>query len=254
MIKASALPSRRSGQAISGRRAALRCRGAPAGEPPLRRDEPVSLLSRAFGVRPRRPHGVRVERDLVIPAGDGVPLLANRFYPADIDQAPLVLLRSPYGRGAALDRMPQLLAERGYQVLYVSLRGTGGSGGEFDGFRIDPADADGMLAWLREQPWFGGVLATCGASYLGYRPVGARRPRHPGMEDRGHPGRAVGVRPSVHVSGRRIRAGQRVGWVQIVDRMFRTGGRDGPPGPRGVHRPRCAARWPRCLSPTPTSR
>jgi dipeptidyl aminopeptidase/acylaminoacyl peptidase len=42
--------------------------------------------------------------------------------------APLVLLRSPYGRGAALDRMPHLLAERGYQVLYVSLRGTDGSG------------------------------------------------------------------------------------------------------------------------------
>jgi uncharacterized protein len=103
---------------------------------------------------------VRVQRDLVIPAGDGVPLLANRFYPADIDQAPLVLLRSPYGRGAALDRMPQLLAERGYQVLYQSLRGTDGSGGEFDGFTIHPADADGTLSWLREQPWFGGALAT----------------------------------------------------------------------------------------------
>ena len=168
----------------------------------------MSFLSRVFGVRPRRPHAVRVQRDLVIPAGDGVPLLANRFYPADIDQAPLVLLRSPYGRGVALDRMPQLLAERGYQVLYVSLRETGGSGGVFDGFRIDPADADGMLAWVREQPWFGGVLATCGASYLGFAQWELAA-RHPGMEGRGHPGRAVGVRRSVHVSGGRIRTGQR---------------------------------------------
>ncbi|MDF2746619.1 MAG: hypothetical protein K0S98_903, partial [Propionibacteriaceae bacterium] len=24
-----------------------------------------------------------------------------------------------------------------------------------------------MLAWVREQPWFDGVPATCGASYLG---------------------------------------------------------------------------------------
>jgi predicted acyl esterase len=85
----------------------------------------------------------------VIPASDGVPQLANRFYPADIDQPPLVLLRSPYGRGAVLDRMPHLLAERGYQVLDVSLRGTGGSGGDFDGFTIHPADADGTLWWLR---------------------------------------------------------------------------------------------------------
>jgi uncharacterized protein len=98
----------------------------------------VSFLSRAFGVRPRRPHAVRIQRNLVIPAGDGVPLLANRFYPADIDRPPLVLLRSPYGRGVALDRMPQLLAERGYQVLYQSLRGTAGSAGEFDGFTINP--------------------------------------------------------------------------------------------------------------------
>ena len=44
----------------------------------------MSLLSRAFGVQPRHPHAVRVQRDLVIPAGDGVPLLANRFNPADI--------------------------------------------------------------------------------------------------------------------------------------------------------------------------
>jgi putative CocE/NonD family hydrolase len=128
----------------------------------------VSLLSRAFGVRPSRPYAVRFDRDLLIPAGDGVPLLANCCYPVDVDRPPLILLRSPYGRGAALDRMPQLLAERGYQVLYVSLRGTDGSGGEFDGFTINPADADGMVSWLREQPWFGGVLATWGASYLGF--------------------------------------------------------------------------------------
>jgi putative CocE/NonD family hydrolase len=127
----------------------------------------MSLLSRAFGVQPRHPYAVRIQRDLVIPAADEVASLANRFYAADIDQPPLVLLRSPYGRGAALDRVPQPLAERSYQVLYVSLRGTGGSGG-VRWFTIDPADADGTLSWLREQPWFGGVLATCGASYLGY--------------------------------------------------------------------------------------
>ena len=184
----------------------------------------MSLLSRAFGVQPRRPHAVRVQRDLVIPAGDGVPLLANRFYPADLDQAPLVLLRSPYGRGVALDRMPQLLAERGYQVLYVSLRGSGGSGGEFDGFRIDPADADGMLAWLREQPWFGGVLATWGASYLGYVQWE--------LAARDIPEWKIAViqdTPSEFAHqfmypGGGFALGNALGWVQIVDRMFRADG------------------------------
>ena len=66
--------------------AARSCRPTLVGERHSDWDEPVSLLSRVFGVQSRRPHAVRVERDLVIPAGDGVPLLANRFWPADIDQ------------------------------------------------------------------------------------------------------------------------------------------------------------------------
>jgi uncharacterized protein len=184
----------------------------------------VSLLSRAFGVQPRRPHAVRVERDLVIPSGDGVPLLANRFYPVDVDRPPLVLLRTPYGRGSALDRMPQLLAERGYQVLYLSLRGTDGSGGDFDAFTINPADADGTLAWLREQPWFGGVLATWGASYLGFAQWE--------LAARDIPEWKIAViqdAPSefAHLfmyPGGGFALGNALGWVQIVDRMFRAHG------------------------------
>ena len=184
----------------------------------------MSFLSRLFGVRPRRPHAVRVERDLVIPAGDGVPLLANRFFPVDIDRSPIVLLRSPYGRGVALDRMPQLLAERGYQVLYVSLRGTGGSRGEFDGFTIHPADADGMLLWLREQPWFGGVMATWGASYLGFAQWE--------LAARDIPEWKIAViqdAPSEFAHqfmypGGAFALGNALGCVQIVDRMFRANG------------------------------
>jgi uncharacterized protein len=202
----------------------------------------VSFLSRAFGVQPRHPHSVRVQRDVVIPAGDGVPLLANRFYPADIDHTPLVLLRSPYGRGVAIDRMPRMLAERGYQVLYMSLRGTGGSGGEFDGFTIHPADADGMLSWLREQPWFGGVLATWGASYLGFAQWE--------LAARDIPEWKIAViqdAPSefAHLfmyPGGGFALGNALGWVQIVDRMFRAHGRTVPQflgaftGPKAMRR------------------
>jgi uncharacterized protein len=185
----------------------------------------VSFLSRAFGVQPRHPHAVRVERDLVIPAGDGVRLLASRFYPADIDQAPLVLLRSPYGRGAALDRMPHLLAERGYRVLYVSLRGTDGSGGEFDGFTIDPADADGTLSWLRQQPWFGGVLATCGASYLGFVQWELAAREIPEWKVAVIQDAPSEFAHQFMYPGGGFALGNALGWVQIVDRMFRAHGR-----------------------------
>jgi uncharacterized protein len=181
----------------------------------------VSLVSRAFGVQPHSAYAVRVQRDLVIPAGDGVPLLANRSYPVDVDRPPLVLLRSPYGRGVALDRMPQLLAVRGYQVLYQSLRGTDGWGGEFDGLTIHPADADGTLLWLREQPWFGGVLATWGGSYLGFA--------QSELAARVIPEWKIAIiqdAPSEFAHqfmypGGGFALGNALGWVQIVDRMFR---------------------------------
>ncbi len=184
----------------------------------------MSFLSRVFGVRPRRPYAVRVQRELVIPAGDGVPLLANRFYPADIDRPPLVLLLSPYGRGVALDRMSQLLAERGYQVLYVSLRGTGGSGGDFDGFTIHPADADGTLSWLREQPWFGGVLATWGVSYLGFAQWALAACDVPEWKIAVIQDAASEFAHQFMFSGGGFALGNALAWVQVVDRMLRANG------------------------------
>ena len=66
---------------------------------------------------------------------DGVVLLADRFIPAGGADAPLVLVRSPYGRKNMFGTLfGTLFAERGLQVLVQSCRGTFGSGGEFDPF------------------------------------------------------------------------------------------------------------------------
>jgi putative CocE/NonD family hydrolase len=183
-------------------------------------------------------------------------LLANRFYPADVDRPPLVLLRSPYGRGVALDRMPHLLAERGYQVLYQSLGGTAGSGGEFDGFTMHPADADGMLSWLREQPWFGGVLATWGASYLGFAQWELAAREIPEWKLA-----VIQAAPSEFAHQfmyprRRIRAGQRTRLGADRGSHVSCPRWTGAPVPWRAHRPpgRYSARWPHCRSPTPTSR
>ncbi|MEU8108717.1 CocE/NonD family hydrolase [Nonomuraea muscovyensis] len=183
----------------------------------------MSVLSSLFGVRPAIRHPVRVRRNVEVPAADGVRLLATHYYPAELARPPLVLLRSPYGRGSALDRLPKLLAERGYQVLYQSLRGTAGSGGRFDGFVIDPADADGTMSWLRAQPWFGGVLATWGASYLGFAQWE--------LASRDIPEWKIAViqdAPSSFAEGfmypgGAFASGNALGWVQLVDTMFGSG-------------------------------
>jgi hypothetical protein len=60
----------------------------------------------------------------------------------------------------------RLLAERGLQVVIQSVRGTFGSGGEFNPFD-ERADGLATLRWIRDQPWHSDRIATIGPSYLG---------------------------------------------------------------------------------------
>ena len=98
---------------------------------------------------------------------DGETLLADRWFaPASVASAPIVLLRSPYGR-RRLGFVGRLFAERGYQAVIQSCRGTFGSGGRFDPFHHEAVDGTATLEWLSWQPWFTGAIGTFGPSYLG---------------------------------------------------------------------------------------
>ena len=126
------------------------------------------MLSRAWSLPPQR-NRVAVERDVQVPMSDGVVLLADHYLPVSVASAATVLVRCPYGRsGPFALQNAQILAERGYHVLMQSCRGTFGSGGEFEPMRHEIADGQDTVAWLREQSWFDGRLATYGASYLGF--------------------------------------------------------------------------------------
>lgn len=126
------------------------------------------LVGRLCRLRPPEYDDVLVERDLAVTADDGEVLLADRWAPAGVDPAgvPIVLLRSPYGR-RTLDLVARLLAERGYQVVIQSVRGTFGSGGRWSPFRHERADGHATLRWLERQPWWSGAVGTFGPSYLG---------------------------------------------------------------------------------------
>jgi putative CocE/NonD family hydrolase len=81
----------------------------------------------------------------------------------------VALLRSPYGRGAMIATgMARPLAERGFQVIMQSVRGTSGSGGVFEPMRNERADGLATLEWIKRQPWFGGSIVLTGISYLGF--------------------------------------------------------------------------------------
>jgi len=126
------------------------------------------LMARAWSLPPRR-NQVSVERDVQVPMSDGTVLLATHYIPVSVASAATVLVRCPYGRtGAFALQTGQILAERGYHVLLQSVRGTFGSGGEFEPMRHEITDGQDTVAWLRQQSWFEGRLATYGPSYLGF--------------------------------------------------------------------------------------
>ncbi|MFJ6698275.1 CocE/NonD family hydrolase [Streptomyces sp. NPDC091272] len=118
---------------------------------------------------PAKRYDVGWEPGLEVPGADGSRLVTDHYFPRAEGDFPTLLVRSPYGRGVPWS--PQygiLFAEQGFHVVLQSCRGTGGSGGSFHYWRNEASDGQAAVTWLRQQPWFNGVLGTVGPSYLGY--------------------------------------------------------------------------------------
>jgi putative CocE/NonD family hydrolase len=109
-----------------------------------------------------------------IPMRDGIELAAD-FYEPELPHGEretptgLILIQCCYGRGAGISFLnARVFAARGFQALFVSTRGTYGSGGVFDPGSNEQSDSQDIVAWMRQQPWYHGSFATLGPSYLGY--------------------------------------------------------------------------------------
>lgn len=104
-----------------------------------------------------------------VPMRDGVELRADHYAPTTADPAGTLLVRCPYGRDFPFSALyGRVYAARGYHVVLQSVRGTYGSGGEFDSMVNEIADGADTVEWLRRQEWFTGSFATIGLSYLGF--------------------------------------------------------------------------------------
>ena len=127
------------------------------------------LLAWWMHLPPAETHDLVITRDLQIPMPDGTILLADHYAPRALPKLPTLLIRSPYGRRGFFGGMLALpYAERGYQVLIQSCRGTAGSGGEFRYARNEHNDGLATIAWIKQQEWFSGELAMLSGSYLGF--------------------------------------------------------------------------------------
>jgi putative CocE/NonD family hydrolase len=133
----------------------------------------MSFTSRIIGkldkLPPARTHDIELIEDIEIKMPDGISLLADRYIPRQIQNPPLLLCRTPYGRKGLYGVLfAELFAERGYQVLIQSCRGTMGSGGIFRPNSQEHADGLATIKWMKEQDWYPGKFGTVGASYIGY--------------------------------------------------------------------------------------
>jgi len=128
------------------------------------------LVQRMLHLPPPLTRNLTVERDLRVPMRDGAVLLADRWAPrAGGGSLPTALIRVPYGRAGMLgNSMARPLAERGFQVLIQSTRGTFGSDGPFDPLRREREDGLDTLDWVIKQSWFGESMILYGPSYLGF--------------------------------------------------------------------------------------
>jgi putative CocE/NonD family hydrolase len=131
----------------------------------------VTLISRAFAAVAKLPaplaRRVTVHRGRSVRTRDGVILRTDVYRAAD-DPAPVLLIRTPYGRGGPHALVARAVAERGFHVVVQSCRGTADSGGVFEPMRHEQDDGLDCVDWLRLQPWYGGAFAMFGPSYVGF--------------------------------------------------------------------------------------
>ena len=97
---------------------------------------------------------------------DGVKLAADIYRPDDDGKFPVILQRTPYGRGSSLEATTY--AKRGYVFVAQDVRGRFDSEGDFHPFVLEARDGYDSVEWCAAQPWSTGDVGMIGGSYLGF--------------------------------------------------------------------------------------
>ena len=118
-----------------------------------------------------------------VPMSDGVQL-STLVAPCSRPPCPTLLQRTPYDKMGLVRLECAVLQQRGFNAVFQDVRGTHASGGNFSMFLMDGSDGYDTMAWIAQQPWHAGGIATNGASALGivqFAVAVLRSPHHAGM-------------------------------------------------------------------------
>ncbi len=108
----------------------------------------------------------KVEKGVTMKTRDGVTLVQDIVRPDAPGKFPVILERTPYGRGSSAAEGP-FYATRGYAFVVQDCRGRSDSGGKWDPFMYDRQDGFDTIQWLAKQPWSDANVGMIGASYGG---------------------------------------------------------------------------------------
>ena len=109
----------------------------------------------------------RTESGVKMTTRDGVQLACDVIHPDDDQKHPVILMRTPYGRGTETVNAG-FYASRGYVVVTQDCRGREDSGGVWDPFVNEGPDGYDAVQWAASQPWSNGNVGMIGGSYDGY--------------------------------------------------------------------------------------
>lgn len=116
-----------------------------------------------------------------LPMRDCATLVTSVHFPEGAGPWPVILVRTPYGRGEEgmmpIDGAKLQFVPRGYVVVSQDVRGRFGSDGEFTVWQYEGVDGADTLAWIERQPWFNGRVGVWGASYIGFTALAAATAR-----------------------------------------------------------------------------
>ncbi len=117
---------------------------------------------------------ITIDKAVLVPMADGTRLAADIYRPRAEGKFPAIVERTPYNREESVilrTKTPQYFAERGFAFVVQDVRGRFGSEGTWYPFRDDGwgqnRDGYDTIAWVAEQPWCNGKVATAGGSFAG---------------------------------------------------------------------------------------
>lgn len=122
----------------------------------------------------------------LIQSDDGAALATDVYLPPRGTRTsfPALLLRTPYGRSGAIDRVVELTAyfrEAGFAVVVQDVRGRYESPGALSPFRHEFADGRVTLEWVAAQSWSNGEVFPFGDSYAGFTAWATASTGHPSV-------------------------------------------------------------------------